>query len=211
MKWSPKVRRYFKEKMLKQPKGLVVCEEQAASPLALPWCAACCSNPDIQSIPAWDVLWNGTLADTTIHFWATRKSFRSQHCPDSCLSDSDSPDPFCPKHPLILLVLVLPALIRVQDQICSVRNLLKRSSPCSAQDGLKSYSWPDRSCADQEWAIDRVPLRTSWIPSHPWPACCSACLHESPDSADSAQFSRLSLCKNDISSFWHGKPDQVPS
>ena len=36
------------------------------------------------------------------------------------------PDTLFPKHPLILLVLILPTLIRVENQACSGRNLCKR-------------------------------------------------------------------------------------
>ena len=42
------------------------------------------------------------------------------------LSAHDLPDVPLTEHSLILLVLVLPALIRVQDQICIIRNFLKR-------------------------------------------------------------------------------------
>ena len=36
------------------------------------------------------------------------------------------PDAFLAEHPLILLMLVLPALIGMKNQVCSVRNLCKR-------------------------------------------------------------------------------------
>lgn len=36
------------------------------------------------------------------------------------------PDAFFMKHSLILFVLVLPALIRVKNKVCSIRNLFKR-------------------------------------------------------------------------------------
>ncbi len=36
------------------------------------------------------------------------------------------PDTFLTKHPLILLVLILPALVRMENQVCSGRDLCKR-------------------------------------------------------------------------------------
>ena len=42
-------------------------EEQAASPLALPWCADCCNSPDIQWVPAWSVPWIEIPANTATH------------------------------------------------------------------------------------------------------------------------------------------------
>ena len=53
--------------MFKQPKGLAVCELQAAGPLILPWSCDCCSNPDIQWAPAWSVPWSEIPADTIAH------------------------------------------------------------------------------------------------------------------------------------------------
>ena len=38
----------------------------------------------------------------------------------------DLPDTLLPEPPLVLLVLVLPALIRLKNQVCSVRDLCKR-------------------------------------------------------------------------------------
>ena len=36
------------------------------------------------------------------------------------------PDTFLTKHPLILLVLILPALVRMENRVCSGRDLCKR-------------------------------------------------------------------------------------
>ena len=52
---SKKLDKNSTQKLFKQPKGLAVCESQAAGPLALPWSCDCCSNPDIQWTPAWSV------------------------------------------------------------------------------------------------------------------------------------------------------------
>ena len=84
MKWPQKVRQIFIAKLLKQPKGLVVCELQAASPSVLPWSCGCCSNPDIQRVPAWSAPWIEILANITIHFWVSQRNFISPHCLDSC-------------------------------------------------------------------------------------------------------------------------------
>ena len=90
--WSDpkKLDNILKQKLFKQPKGLAVCELQAASPLALPWSCGCCSNPDIQRVPAWSVPWTETLVSTTVHFWVSQRNSLSQRCPDSCLSGSCS-------------------------------------------------------------------------------------------------------------------------
>ena len=36
------------------------------------------------------------------------------------------PDALLPKHALVLLVLILPALVRMENEVCTIRNLCKR-------------------------------------------------------------------------------------
>ena len=55
--WSApkKVRQNATQKLCKQLKGYVVCELQAADPLALPWSCGCYNSPDIQWVPVWNI------------------------------------------------------------------------------------------------------------------------------------------------------------
>ena len=55
-----------KQKLFKRPKGLAVCELQAASPSALPWFCGCCSSPDSRSVLAWSVPWIQNPADIEV-------------------------------------------------------------------------------------------------------------------------------------------------
>ena len=83
MKWPQKLDKKRSKKLFKLRKNLLPVM-QGASPSALPWSCDCCRNPDIRSLPPWNVPWSGTPANIAAHFWEAQRSFLSQRCSFLC-------------------------------------------------------------------------------------------------------------------------------
>ena len=122
---SPFVRQIFLIEIVQAAKRACCLWIAGGKPFSFAWSCGCCSNPDIRSVLVWSVPWSGTPANTAAHFWAAQKIVYHSIVQTVPLAAHALLNTFLPERPLILPVLILPALVRVKNQICSVRYLCK--------------------------------------------------------------------------------------